>query len=89
MKTKEDIKIKEIAGERVAIRQGSYEMDMTKIIAFNPSAHWLWNQLTGKEFTKEDVVRLLTETYGIDPATAANDADEWIRQCTEADIIEI
>ncbi|MDR1718169.1 MAG: PqqD family protein [Prevotella sp.] len=89
MRRKEDIKIKEIAGERVAIRQGSHGQDMTKIIAFNPVAEWLWNQLEGKNFTKEDVMDLLMGTYKIEQSTAEGDAERWINQCIEADIIEV
>lgn len=88
MKTKEEIKIKEIAGERVAIRQGSHGQDMTKIIAFNPVAEWLWNQLEGKTFTKDDVVHLLMNAYEIEQTTAEQDAEKWIKQCIDADIIE-
>lgn len=88
MKTKNDIRIKEIAGERVAIRQGNYGRDMTRIIAFNPVAEWLWQKLEGKDFTKEDIASLLTDTYPIDQDTAEKDARQWIVQCLDADIIE-
>ena len=89
MRIKEDIKIKEIAGERVAIRQGKFGVDMTKIIAFNPTAEWLWNQLSGKDFSKEDVVGLLIDAYNLDETTADLDAQKWIEQCINANIVEI
>ena len=88
MRIKEEIKIKEIAGERVAIRQGEFGVDMTKIIAFNPSAEWLWNQLSGKDFSEEDVVGLLISVYALDEATAEKDARKWIDQCIKAGIID-
>ena len=88
MRTKNDIKIREIAGERVAIRQGKFGVDMTKIIAFNPTAEWLWNQLSGKDFSKEEVVNLLINAYGLDEATAEQDAQKWIEQCINANIVE-
>ena len=88
MRIKEEIKIKEIAGERVAIRQGSFGVDMTKIIAFNPSAEWLWDQLSGKDFTEEDIVGLLTNGFDLDEVTAQQDAQKWIEQCVKAEIID-
>jgi hypothetical protein len=89
MKTNEEIKIIDIAGERVAVRQGSYGTDMTKIIAFNPVAEWLWNNLKGKHFTQEDIVNLLTNAYEIEPTQAEQDAKKWIKQCIEANIIHL
>ena len=88
MRIKKDIEIKEIAGEKVAIRQGKYGVDMTQIIAFNPTAEWLWNQLSGKDFSKEEVVSLLKETYHLNDATAEQDAQKWIEQCINAHIVE-
>ena len=89
MRIKEEIKIKEIAGERVAIRQGKFGVDMTKIIAFNPSAEWLWNQLSGKDFSEKDIVDLLINAYALDETTAAEDAKKWIDQCIKAEIIDV
>ena len=89
MRIKEEIKIKEIAGERVAIRQGSFGVDMTKIISLNPTAEWLWHQLSGKDFTEEDIVGLLTNGFDLDEVTALQDARKWIEQCVKAEIIDI
>ena len=89
MRIKEEIKIKEIAGERVAIRQGSFGVDMTKIIAFNPTSEWLWNQLSGKDFTEDDIIGLLTKGFDLDKVTALQDAQKWIEQCVKAEIIDI
>ena len=87
MRLNEEIKIKEIAGERVAIRQGKFGVDMTKIISFNMSAEWLWHELSGKDFVKEDVVALLKNSYDLDDATAEQDAQRWIEQCIKSEII--
>ena len=88
MRIKEEIKIKEIAGERVAIRQGTFGADMTKIIAFNPTAEWLWEQLSGKNFSEEDIVGLFMNAFNLDEATAIQDARKWIEQCIKAEIID-
>lgn len=88
MRIREEIKIREIAGERVAVRQGEVDVDLTKIISFNSSAEWLWNQLTGKDFTEQEVINLLVESFGIDEAIAKQDAKKWIDQCINAEIID-
>ncbi|NDV78074.1 PqqD family protein [Dysgonomonas sp. 511] len=89
MRTKKEIVIKDIAGERVAIRQGRAGADLTKIIAFNPSAEWLWHQLSGKDFSEEDVIDLLMTEYSLDKTTATADAKKWLDQCIKAEIIDL
>jgi hypothetical protein len=89
MKIDKEIKITDIAGERVAIRQGKYGTDMTKVIAFNPTAEWLWSQLANRDLSENDVICLLEEKFGLDKATAAQDARKWIDQCVKAGIIKI
>lgn len=88
MRTDKEIKIKDIAGERVAIRQGNYGTDMTRIIAFNPVGEWLWNQFFEKDFTENDVIVLLENEYGLDRTIATRDAKKWLILCIEAGIIK-
>jgi hypothetical protein len=88
MKIKPDIKIKEIAGERVAIMQGTADVDMTKVVSFNPTAEWLWNKLIGSDFSEDDVVQLIIDNFNLDAATATADAQRWIAQCVDAAIID-
>jgi hypothetical protein len=88
MKIKDDLNIREIAGERIAIRQGVTDVDLTQVISFNTTAEWLYLQLSGKEFEEADVVRLLVDRFSIDEATALTDTRKWIRQSLDASIIQ-
>jgi hypothetical protein len=88
MRIKKGLTIKDIAGERVLIIQGLVGADMTKIISFNASSEWLWKALSGKDFTEDNVAELLVEQYGIDRETAQTDADRWIKQLSDANLIE-
>jgi len=80
MKTKEGLTIKSIAGEQVLIMQGRVGLDMTKLIAFNETSVWLWNELCGKDFTVDDVTNLLMSRYAVDRAVAEVDARAWVAQ---------
>ena len=80
MKIKKNLKIRSIAGEKVLIMQGQVGADMTKLISFNSTAEWLWDSLLEKEFTKDDVSRLLMDHYQIDSDVATKDACIWIEQ---------
>ena len=88
MRTDKEINIIDIAGERVAVRQGSYETDMTRIIAFNPMAEWLWNRFTDKDFTEDDVINILEQEYSLEKEIAVRDAKKWLTQCLETGIIK-
>lgn len=87
MKFKEGYKVRDIAGEHVVIMQGRYGSDMTRVIALNETSMMLWNELQGKEFTAEDVKRLLTDNYEVDDATAERDAKAWIEKLQECNLV--
>ena len=88
MKIKENFKVRKIAGENLIVSQGSTHADLTKIISLNQTALYLWENLEGKDFTKEDAAKLLSEKYGVDEATALADASRWIDKMVKEGVIE-
>ena len=89
MRIKKGLKIRNIAGEKVLIMQGRVGADMTKLVSFNPTAEWLWNSFTDKDFTEEDVVSILMERYEIDSDSATKDTHLWIEQLVSCKALEI
>jgi len=88
MKIKEELEIRNIAGEKVLIMQGRFGIDMTKVVSFNETAEWLWNTLYGRTFSLEDVSDLLTERFQVDGETAEADARKWIDQLVKCKALE-
>ena len=88
MKIREGLKIRSISGEKVLIMQGCIGADMTKLVSFNSTAEWLWDSLLEKEFTKDDVSRLLMDHYQIDYDIATKDARIWIEQLLSCKALE-
>ncbi len=89
MKIKQNIKIHEVAGEHIVMRVGDgKKADMTTVIAFNPSALLLMDRLCGRDFTVEDAVRVLTDKYEVDEATARKDAEGWIAEMANNGMME-
>ena len=80
MKISEKYKVREMAGEHIIVMPGRYGADMTRVVALNATSLYLWEQLVGREFDLEEVVRLLVEQYEIDPETARTDAEKWVEQ---------
>ena len=75
--------LREIAGEKAVVKQGTHGVDMTKIISLNESAAALWENFTGKEFTAEDAAEFLQNRYGIDADLARKDSQVWINKLFE------
>lgn len=81
-------KVRNVAGEKMIIQQGTLGADMTKIISLNESAELLFNTLYGAEFDAEKAAAVLVENYEIDQETALNDAQKWIDALVNCGIIE-
>lgn len=88
MKIKDNFKVRKIAGENLIINQGATHSDLTKIISLNPTAVFLWDNLQGKDFTKEEAADLLVEKFGIDKETALKDSSKWIDVMVNEGVIE-
>lgn len=78
MKIDSKKKVRNVAGENIVIMQADNAVDMTKVVALNESALLVYNKLVGKEFGVDDVVRVLTDEYDVDEATARRDAEAWV-----------
>ncbi len=88
MKFRKEYKVREIAGENVIIKQGRFGADMTRVIALNQSSLLLWNELQGRDFEIEDVVKVLTDNYEIDATVALTDAVAWVEKLKECELVE-
>lgn len=87
MKIKDNFKVRKIGGENIIISQGATHSNLTKIISLNPTALYLWENLSGKDFSIEEAAELLVQKYGVDKATATQDAAKWIEKMTNEGIM--
>lgn len=83
MKINPIFKVRQVAGENLILLQGKSSGDMTRVVAFNASALFLWNSLYEKDFATADAVRLLLDTYEVDEPTATADAERWVATLRE------
>jgi len=78
MKIKDNLKIRNVAGENIVILQDQKVSDMTKLLSLNATSKYLWEQLKGKDFEVEDVKKTLLDRWDIDDALASQDAQKWV-----------
>ena len=81
MKLKENLVLREIAGEYMIVNPYNQSVDMTQVLSLNETAGWLWKQVEGQEFECEQLVDLLCEEYEVDRREAEADVrdlcQEW------------
>lgn len=87
MRINSNLKIRKIAGESVVIMQGNGVADMTKVISLNSTSEYLWNNLVGKDFELEDVIKLLLDEFNVEEAIARKDAENWIEKLIQNKVI--
>ena len=88
MKIKEGFELRSICGENIIIAHGKQNINFTKVSSLNESAADVWNALVGKAFTIDDMVKVITDTYDIDEATAKADCEKLLADWTEVGFIE-
>lgn len=64
-------------------------MDMTKIMSFNKTSVWLWEQLQDITFTEEKALSLLTNHYEGDPEVIRQNLKWWIKTLSDEGVIEL
>lgn len=83
MKTTEGFRLRTVMGQATLVGEGIAQIDFNKLITLNATAAYLWQSVEGRDFTVDDLARLLTQRYGIDPARALQDATDiseaWIK----------
>ena len=84
MKIKEGFVLRQICGEYVVVGEGLAQVNFNKMLSLNESAAYLWQEVSGKEFSKEDLVKLLLDKYEVTEERAAADVDKltavWLEQ---------
>jgi len=88
MRIKANQKLREIAGEKMVVMNGTAGADLTKVVMLNKSAEFLWNCLQDKEFCENDVIGILMQEYKIDKKQADKDAVKWIESMEKVGLIE-
>ena len=67
---------------------GEGMVDLSKVHTLNETAAWLWENLTGKDVTVEQVADLLCERYEVASEKATSDAIALIQEFEAAGLFE-
>ena len=88
MKQKEGFRLRKLGREYIVTAEGLKQVNFNKMIVFNETSAYLWNQADGREFTAHDLADWLLQAYDVDSDTARADAEKVARLWVEAGIVE-
>lgn len=77
MKVRNDIILRQIAGENILIPVGEAARQLHGMVCLNESGLLLWNALS-EERTEAELTAMLLSAYDTDPETAAADVWEFL-----------
>ncbi|MDE6017555.1 MAG: PqqD family protein [Muribaculaceae bacterium] len=80
--------LRRLGTEAVIVAESLDLIAFDRLVSLNDSAVYVWESLNDSEFDSNTVVRLLTDRYDVDEATACKDAGELIDVWLRAGIIE-
>ena len=88
MRIKDGFTLRELCGEHVVIGEGLSQVNFNKILSMNDSAGYLWKEVQGKDFTLEDLVKLLTDRYEVSAEVAMEDVKRMVSVWQEHGVLE-
>lgn len=87
MKIKKGFAKREIAGSNIVVPVGNAANDFNGMITLNGSASFFWDCFT-KDITIDDAVKLVTDEYEIDEATARADIEAFVKKLRDNNLIK-
>jgi hypothetical protein len=88
MKLIEGFRLRPLGKEYIVTPESVAQINFNKMISLNSSAAYLWKSVEGREFTPEDLKRLLLDRYDVEEEIAGRDAEAIARTWIEAGIAE-
>ena len=87
MKINSKYKLRNVAGEHLILLPGSKGGEMSKVMAFNSSSKLLWDNLYDRDFSINDVQKLLLDNFDVSDEVALHDAEKWVQTLKDNGII--
>lgn len=89
MKLKDQLILREVAGQYVIVPTGKRVREVTSIVYISSSAAYLWDYMKDHEFTREDLVKRIVEHYtGVTEEQAGADIDKFLKILADNNILD-
>ena len=80
--------MRKLGREHIVVPESSELVNFNRMVSFNDTGAYLWEALEGKEFSVEDISRLILDKYETDEQTAAVDAAKLVQSLVEAGLVQ-
>lgn len=84
MRIKEGFVLRTMLGEHVVVGEGLAQVNFNRLLSLNATAAYLWESVVGKDFTVDDLAKLIVDKYDVDEQRALEDSENitktWIEQ---------
>lgn len=80
--------MRSLGTDYIIVPEGLGLVNFNKMLALNSSAAYLWENIAGKEFSVEDLSRLLTDKYDVETEIADRDAAAIAKSWIDAGVVE-
>ncbi|MBQ9476945.1 MAG: PqqD family protein [Bacteroidales bacterium] len=88
MKIKEGFRLRHLCGQHIVVGEGVEQINFNKMIVLNDSASYLFEKVQDREFSQQELAKLLTDHYRVDAQRAFADAGAVMQKWIEAGIAE-
>ena len=89
MKLKDQLILREVAGQYVIVPTGKRVKEVTNIMYISASAAYLWDYMKDHEFEKEDLVQRIMEHYtGVTEEKAREDIEKFLKILADNNILD-
>ena len=89
MKLKDQLILREVAGQYVIVPTGKRVREVTSVVYISSSAAYLWDYMKDHDFTKEELVdRILHHYEGVTAEKAAADIDQFLKTLADNNILD-
>lgn len=89
MKLKDQLILREVAGQYVIVPTGKRVKEVTNIVYISASAAYLWDYMKDHEFEKEDLVQRIMEHYiGVTEEKAREDIEKFLKILADNNILD-
>ena len=88
MRIKKGFKLKNVSGQQTVVADRRIIKNYNNVIVLNETAVFLWELISERNVTKQEMLELLLEKFDISTVLALGNIDVFVKTLKENEIIE-
>lgn len=88
MKLKENLQLRKVGRQYMIVDARSENVNMSKVFTLNETAAFLWQKISEKEWTVDELAGWLCEEYEVDRETGCKDIERQLEEWKNFGLIE-